>query len=159
MYYVYKYINSKNEILYIGQTIDLDRRFNEHKGRIWDIEKEKILFAKCNTLSDMNIYEMYYINKLNPKYNTALVFNDFPSFELPDLEWKIYDKNHFEIQQQQLKSQFKEDFKNKFNPDNYWKNKIDDLQMQFHNENDFLKKKALLIEIRRCNEKIKKHTC
>lgn len=155
MYFVYKYINKKNELLYVGQTIDLDRRFNEHKNRIWDIEKEKILYAECKTIIDMNIYEMFYINKLKPKYNTALVFNDLPSFDLPELEWKEYNKNHIKENEEKIKNNFKEEVKRKFEPNNFWKNKIKQLGIEFEKETDFVKKKEILEKIRKCKEKIK----
>lgn len=153
MYYVYKYINEKNEVLYVGQTIDLDRRFSEHKGRIWDLEKSKILFAKCQNEADMCIYEMYYINKLKSKYNTSLVYNVEPSFILPELEWQIYDKNHYEESKHQRDIKFKEELKNKFGI-NYWINKLSLLESKFDEETDFFKKKEYLIEIRKCKEKI-----
>lgn len=153
MFYVYKYLNDKNEVLYVGQTIDLDRRFNEHKGHQWDIEKSKILFAKCNTLSDMNIYEMYYINKLKAKYNTALVFNDVPSFELPELTWEEYDKNHYETKTKEVEERLKNKL-NKFAPDVFWKNRLDKLMVEFDNETDFVAKKEILLKIRECEIKI-----
>lgn len=154
MYYVYKYIDVNNNLLYVGQTIDLDRRFNEHKGREWDLKKEKILFAKCNSISDMNIYEMYYINKLKPKYNSALVFGDEPSFVLPELIWEEYNKNHFELKQQEVKSKFRDEFNNRFLPENYWNNKIQALKVQLDLEVDENKKIVIMDEIKKCEEKL-----
>lgn len=155
MYYVYKYIDKNEKLLYVGQTVDLDRRFGEHKGRIWDIEKEKILFAKCKTCADMNLYEMYYINKLRPLYNDALVYRDEPTFELPELEWVEYDKNHFEKEKKVRDEAFKESLKSRFSPDVFWANKIIELEKRFQEETDFVKKKNILIEIRNCKTKIR----
>ncbi len=155
MFFVYKYLAKDGTVLYVGQTIDLDRRFNEHKGRQWDLEKEKIVFGKCKTLSDMNLYEMYYINKLQAKYNTALVFNDLPSFELPELEWIEYDKNYHKKVKAKLESDFRKRLNDKFGPD-FWLNKIEKLKEEFDNTNDFEEKKNILIEIRKCEDKINK---
>lgn len=154
MFYVYKYLGKNNEVLYVGQTIDLDRRFNEHKGKQWDIEKEKIVFAKCNSLADMNIYEMYYINKLKAKYNTALVFHDSPSFELPELEWEIYDKNHYETKHNEVSNRFRNKL-NKYLPDAFWLDKIKILENQFNEETNFVRKKEILLEIEHCKSKLK----
>ena len=128
MFYVYKFLDAEGNALYVGQTIDIDRRMQEHVGTIWDKEKDHIEFAECKTLSDMNLYEMYYINKLHAKYNTALVFKDEPSFELPDLQWSIYTKDIYLIAHQERCNQMKENMK-VFSPDNYWKNKKENLEM------------------------------
>ena len=89
-YYVYKFLDKDGNALYVGQTIDMDRRMSEHKGKIWDLEKDKIMFAKCNNQADMCLYEMYYINKLHAKYNDCLVYNVEPTFTLPELDFREY---------------------------------------------------------------------
>lgn len=127
-YFVYKFIGKNNETLYVGQTINIDRRMIEHQGTIWDKEKDHIEFAECKTKADMNLYEMYYINKLNAKYNTALVFNDSPSFDLPELEWKTYDKNiYLEEEQERNRNITNRIFERCKNP-SYWNNKINTLE-------------------------------
>ena len=156
MFYVYKFIDSKDNVLYVGQTIDPDRRFGEHKGTIWDKEKDHIEFAKCNSCTDMNIYEMYYINKLHPKYNTAIVFNDEPSFELPELEWEIYDINHFENKKRERDNIFKQQIKNEFSPEIYWKKKKESLEEKINSYKDKTQDEysELEKEINCCEEKI-----
>ena len=50
-YYVYKFLDKEGNALYVGQTVDVDRRMEEHKGRIWDIEKDLFGLVKlCSKL-------------------------------------------------------------------------------------------------------------
>lgn len=155
MYYVYKYIDKNANVLYVGQTIDLDRRFNEHKGKIWDLEKEKILFAECNSCVDMCIYEMYYINKLQAKYNTALVY-DMPTIELPELSWQEYNKNHFELKRQEVDSNFRNDLNNRFSPEIFYGNKIKKLKEELELIEDPIEHQRISTEIKRLEERKKR---
>lgn len=126
-YYVYKFLDKEGNALYVGQTVDVDRRMEEHKGRIWDIEKDHIEFAKCKNLADMNLYEMYYINKLHAKYNDCLVYNVEPSFTLPELDFQIYDGKITEQWHEQTLAEAKRDFNERLNPEKYFTKKIEDL--------------------------------
>ena len=127
-YYVYKFIGKNNETLYVGQTIDMDRRMMEHKGRIWDDEKDHIEYAKCNNQTDMCIYEMYYINKLKAIYNESLVYDEEPTFELPELTFKIYDEKIVDKIRQEVLNNARADFTERFSPENYWQNKKEKLE-------------------------------
>lgn len=124
-FYVYKFIGKNNEVLYVGQTIDMDRRMTEHKGRIWDIEKERIEYAQCNNRIDMYLYELYYINQLNAKYNESLVFYEKPTVELPELEFKEYTEKIIDKIRKEVLNNARKDFQDRLNPENYWKNKIE----------------------------------
>jgi predicted GIY-YIG superfamily endonuclease len=87
-YYIYLLFNSDNELLYVGKTVHPHGRFTWHKNsQLWSNEVEKIKYAKCLSKTDMNIYETYYINKLKPRYNKALVVGEEPSFTLPELNF------------------------------------------------------------------------
>lgn len=85
MFYIYIFFNNK-EILYIGKTINIYSRFNDHKSsKNWFKQVTHIALANCNTKLDMDIYEIYYINKLKPKYNINSVYNETPTFHIEDL--------------------------------------------------------------------------
>lgn len=95
MYYIYLYYCNKN-LLYIGKTVNSKQRFKAHKSSShWFKEATHIHIGKCATRADMNIYEIYYINKLKPKYNISSVTNSTPSFMLPELNFKVYTITEF----------------------------------------------------------------
>jgi len=49
-----------------------------------------LYYAETINKTDMNIYEIYYINKYKPKYNTRYMNEEKFSLELPELNFKIY---------------------------------------------------------------------
>ena len=72
-------------------------RFNSHKNsKDWFIEATHIHVGKCNNKIDMDIYELYYINKLTPPYNIASVTKSSPTFNIIDLDFKIFTINEFQ---------------------------------------------------------------
>ena len=98
-YFVYKFENIEQTLLYVGSTIELRRRINyQHlplkcKGNLDKKcieETHKIYFHECESKSDMEIKEKFLINTLNPKYpkyhNNGAEF----SFNIP-IKWKEYD--------------------------------------------------------------------
>lgn len=93
--YIYKFYNN-NSLLYIGKSKNIYSRFNAHKNsKEWFSEVTHIHIAMCKNDIDMDIYELYYINKLNPLYNIASVKNTSPTFEIDELEFKILPINEF----------------------------------------------------------------
>jgi predicted GIY-YIG superfamily endonuclease/plasmid replication initiation protein len=95
MYYVYQFYDKKNKLIYVGKTTNLSQRFIAHfnDGGWKSKEIERIMYAKCSTKTDMDMYEIYYINKLKPKYNISLVNGDNPSFILPELTFIEFKDN------------------------------------------------------------------
>lgn len=93
-YFIYKLFNKQDELLYAGQTENLCQRFSAHFAENNWKTKEifRIEYAECQKKIDLQIYELYYINILNPKYNKAFAYNQIPSFELKELEFKNYNK-------------------------------------------------------------------
>lgn len=64
-YYVYRFKDKNDNILYVGRTHDLKQRFKNHQNLTDDIVT--IEYIECSTETDMVIKEIYYIN---------LYFND-----------------------------------------------------------------------------------
>lgn len=99
MFYVYKFLNSKNEVIYVGRTIDIDKRMSQHfnKGHLPEkcySEVSKVYYTEFSSYSDMCMYEIYLINAYKPVYNTADKYSDCESlseFGIPDKQWKRYD--------------------------------------------------------------------
>lgn len=95
-YYIYQFVNDRNETIYVGKTKNIKNRMISHftSGHL---PKEcynaisKILYAEFSSGIDMDIYEIYYINKYKPKYNTESKYESNSTvFVFSDIEWKKY---------------------------------------------------------------------
>lgn len=81
-YYVYRFLNSNEKIIYVGRTVNFNNRMKQHFGDSGHLPKEcydsvrKIEYLELNHPIDMIIYELYYISKYRPKYNTNDILND-----------------------------------------------------------------------------------
>jgi len=95
VYGIYNIFN-KDELIYIGKTINFQSRLRNHMStKTWKNEITHISIAECKNKIDMDIYEKYYINKLNPKYNKAIVYGEQPTFKIDELNFKIFGVNEF----------------------------------------------------------------
>lgn len=98
MFYLYRFINKDNEVIYVGKSGNIDERLLYHFGSRGHLPKMcydetvKIEILKLKTKTEMNIKELYYISKFNAKYNSAnkdeCVF--FKELEENDI-WENYD--------------------------------------------------------------------
>lgn len=93
LFYLYRFINGKGEIIYIGRTNDLKRRIlkehftiNTHLKNECYLEIEKIEYTEV-VESEQVAYEAILINENRPKYNKQ--FKDEGCFrvQLPQFEW------------------------------------------------------------------------
>jgi len=95
MYGIYN-IYSNGKLIYIGKTINFYTRLKTHiSQQPWSNEITHISVAKCKTKVDMDLYEKYYINKLNPKYNKAIVYNETPTFSVEELNFQSFTLEKF----------------------------------------------------------------
>ena len=75
MNYVYRFLNKNNQVIYVGKTINLENRISKHFSVTGHLSREcysevKIIeYIDLPTKIDMDIKELYYINKYKPKYN------------------------------------------------------------------------------------------
>lgn len=91
MNYVYKLLDKSGNVLYVGKTNDIKRRFTEHlTNQEWRSEIDTLYYAVCRDDFEQRTYENYYIIKSNPKYN-----KQDRSFSthiiLPELKWKKFE--------------------------------------------------------------------
>jgi excinuclease UvrABC nuclease subunit len=94
MQYIYKFYNQNNECLYIGKTYHLKPRFIQHKkDKAWWNEVVKIEYGECIKDILVDIYEIYYIDKLKPKYNIKDIKIKFMKCHYPELTFINYDIN------------------------------------------------------------------
>lgn len=90
-YFIYRYFNKNNEIIYVGLTErPLKNRVREHSTEALFQETEYIDYAVCDCAADMEIYEIYYINKYLPKYNIKSAKPEKTSIKLPELDFQIF---------------------------------------------------------------------
>lgn len=90
-------IYSENCLLYLGRTKQpLNRRLHNHffktpMVRSINIEAvKKIEFAEFETEADMNVMEVYYINKLKPVLNRDDKAKDALTFSIPEPAFQEY---------------------------------------------------------------------
>ncbi|BDR81035.1 DnaB-like helicase C-terminal domain-containing protein [Clostridium tetani] len=93
-FYIYRFLDKNDDILYIGRTNDINRRLlKEHFTSLGHLPIEcykfieKIQYAKFENESEDVAYEAILINKLRPKYN--IQFKDCGNFNvvLPKFQW------------------------------------------------------------------------
>lgn len=88
--YVYVCYNKDDKIIYVGRTQDIESRmYNHYLNDYWWEFVDKIYIGITNSETDMAIYEIYYINKYKPIYNTKDKFSDsdFPTLQLEELSF------------------------------------------------------------------------
>jgi len=96
-FYVYRLLNEARDVLYVGKTINLSDRINTHISGRGHLPKEVsnsiryVEVKKYKTKLDMDIHELYYINKLRPKYNKKDVQTEEMTTTLDDgMSWELY---------------------------------------------------------------------
>ena len=94
--YCYRFKDVNGNIIYVGKTVDMNKRMEQHFGGRGHIDKDcyksvaRIEYQKYKTESYALIYETYYITKYSPKYNKLGQSRDKPTVELEEKEWKTY---------------------------------------------------------------------
>lgn len=94
--YVYRFLNNRNEIIYVGYTKDINRRMHEHftRGHLpqpcYD-SVATIEYKKYKTKSDASVMEIYYINTYQPIYNTRSKMHEPVTINISDSDnWRLY---------------------------------------------------------------------
>ncbi|HFL3726344.1 MULTISPECIES: nucleotide excision repair endonuclease [Peptostreptococcaceae] len=98
--YVYKFIDEKNNVLYIGKTVNMDKRMSQHfspqshlkkmgKGDIYG-KIQRIEYLKCATEYDALVKELYYINYYKPPYNTSSKVKQIIPPQKERDSWRLY---------------------------------------------------------------------
>lgn len=90
-FYVYKWVDNNDNILYIGKTTNIENRTKQHiHDKDWINKDTKLYYAELPNKTDMDIYEIYYINKFKPMHNTNYMNEATFSFALPELKFKLF---------------------------------------------------------------------
>lgn len=90
-YYIYKFIDDNKDVLYVGKTKNIEARTKSHiKNKDWIKEGCEFFVAEVTNKTDMDIYELYYINKLNPIHNVSNAHGVEFSSDLDELNFYHY---------------------------------------------------------------------
>ena len=104
---VYRFIDTSNNIIYVGSAKSIDRRLKSHfssKGS--NVDKEayentsRVEIIKTESYGKAMDYEQYFINKYKPHYNKRDKSHDLDSkvvknedeYKYLDNKWKLYWK-------------------------------------------------------------------
>lgn len=109
-YYIYRFLDKNDNLLYIGRTKDIERRIlKEHFTALGHLPKEcyksveYIEFAAIENESEEVAYEAILINQLKPKYNKQFKDDGLFDVSLPRFEWNKF-KFSYEGELKYLKS-------------------------------------------------------
>jgi predicted GIY-YIG superfamily endonuclease len=95
--YVYYFENINKEIIYVGQTKDIETRMRTHFGSSGHLNPQcynetcNVYYSELKSLNEAKMYEIYYIAQFKPKYNTANLNDGDIYVSLPPLDFKTYD--------------------------------------------------------------------
>ena len=103
MFYVYRFLDKKHNIIYVGKAKDLDVRIKNHIDvghlplecykSVWSIE-----YLELPTRVDMEIMELYLINLYKPFYNKLDVEKETLNTVISnELRWEVYEKVDFRL--------------------------------------------------------------
>lgn len=99
--YVYRFLDERNRVLYVGKTTNMKIRMNDHfhnknnhlrkmgKDDLYD-KVCKIEYITCKDEFTALQKELYYINLYKPKYNTASKIKQIIDPSEANDKWKLY---------------------------------------------------------------------
>lgn len=98
--YVYRFLDERNRVLYVGKTVQMERRMQQHfsskshlarngKGDLYE-KVYTIEYIKCKDEFTALQKELYYINLYKPPYNTASKIKQMLDFSDATDKWKVY---------------------------------------------------------------------
>lgn len=87
---VYKYV-SNGKILYIGLSVDLPRRIDDHShDPVFRAGNPVVFYHVCSSVPQMKTMEQLLIAKHKPPLNTEHVNEDYPWLQIDEPEWILY---------------------------------------------------------------------
>ena len=144
VFYVYRFLNSKGVIIYVGKTNNLKNRMGQHFGNAGHLSEEAykeveiVEYIVETSKADMDIKELYYINKWKPKHNMKNKQSEQMTLKLDTSldNWKdindIYNKEKIESLERKIKELEREN--------NSQKKKIQFYENEFRNYKEMDKK-------------------
>lgn len=103
MYYVYRFLNKEDEVIYIGYTNNLKNRISSHFSKKGHLSKGcylsvgSIEYFEFQNSVEAKLFEAQYISLIKPLYN--IEYKNFRCNKYKDIssniEWKIFDFNRY----------------------------------------------------------------
>lgn len=97
-FFLYKFIDSNENIIYIGRTNDIRRRIlkehfsdNTHLSSECYIDTERVEYTEIVNESEEVAYEAILINQYRPKYNTQFKDDGEFKIDIPEFIWKEFE--------------------------------------------------------------------
>ena len=94
--FVYKFISDKNQVLYVGKTVNMDARMKQHFSKKSHLhgsglyeQIQRIEYMTCKNEFEALQKELMYINFYKPKFNTASKIKQLIDPPGND-KWKVY---------------------------------------------------------------------
>lgn len=94
---VYRFLDYRGNIIYIGKTKNLNQRIYHHFS-YGHLPKEcydqvvAVEYIEMVSKGEMDMYEIYLINNVLPYFNTRDKREDTFTFQLPEKRWKRFDR-------------------------------------------------------------------
>lgn len=116
-YYIYRFLNENNEVIYIGRTNNIVSRIATHFSSQGHLPQEcydevkRVDYLELKTKNDMKIKELYYISKYKPIFNTHDKYDvSFGINELTDA-WILFERKKIDAFVQEANRLIEEDNK------------------------------------------------
>ena len=94
--YVYRFMSDKNQVLYIGKTVNMDQRMKHHFSKKSHLahtdlytKVQRIEYMTCKSEYEALQKELAYINFYKPRYNSASKIKQLIDPPGND-RWKVY---------------------------------------------------------------------
>src|SRR5690349_20065563 len=99
VFYVYRFLDKNDEIIYIGKSKNIKKRTNSHFSGFGHLPTEcyraadRIEYIEIESKIEMDIKELYYIDKIKPKYNQINKTNtpQTINFDCSDDHWYVLE--------------------------------------------------------------------
>lgn len=95
--FVYKFISDKNQVLYVGKTINMDARMKNHFSKKSHLhgsglyeQIQRIEHMTCKNEFEALQKELIYINFYKPRYNSASKIKQLIDPPPKSDKWKVY---------------------------------------------------------------------
>ena len=155
-YYIYKHLNKDNQVVYVGQTINMDSRQCTHRNSSeWKDTIHKVEYAEVTDSLLMDIYEKYYISKYNPINNKEYIDCQYSRFftSLEELNFREYKQNKSKVRNiKEIKLNFTEAF------EKYYKEvseKIENFKCEFLKSGEIINEYVFVENYIDCNFRIR----
>ena len=95
--YVYRFMSDKNQVLYVGKTVNMDQRMKHHFSKKSHLAHtdlytrvQRIEYMTCKDEFEALQKELLYINLYKPRYNSASKIKQLIDAPPKTDKWKVY---------------------------------------------------------------------